>query len=244
MPRPLRSDAAALRELTHRRSLDQLWHFTPLVNLPCVLHHDALFSIDALESRGLHVPQRDSWEADKEKGVGNAVKLSLMPYWKMLGRCMCEGVPHVLMRFPIDPIAFWEDTLFGDRNVWDNDWDNWNPDSSLEFITERIFIRHGEYKADSPPEIYVKEKLELKGQVQTIFAYLPNETRLLEACLRRLGISLPCRLYTAGEKGRPFPSTTHEEYVRSTEEKMTKIVNYLESVTIDSLNRGVEFKDD
>ena len=122
--------------------------------------------------------------------------------------------------------------------------DGWEPGSSLDFIKERVFVRHGEYYAGSPPEIYITELLELNGLVQTIITYLPNETRLLEKCLERLRISLPRRLYTAGEKQRPFPNNIHEKYIQSVSPRMDKIESYFERVTIDSLKRGVEFYDD
>lgn len=39
---------------------------------------------------GLRVPSRESREADIQKGVGDAVKISLLRYWRMLGTSLSE----------------------------------------------------------------------------------------------------------------------------------------------------------
>lgn len=187
------------------------------------------------------MPPRDSWEDDKARGVGNVVKLSSMPYWLMLGRYMREGIPHVFMRFPMDPIVLWQDASFGDRNIWE---DGWTRGTTLEFARERAFVRKPQWSGNSPPEFYIQDGLDLDDNVVAMYTYMPDETRMLETCLHRLGIAVPSRLMTAGERNHPFPGSCHDDYVNRRMARLARIQEYFDSVTVESLDRGVELSND
>ncbi len=188
--------------------------------------------------RGLNVPPRPSRDDDIRKGVGNAVKTSTMPYWKMLTLEMARGVPHVFFRLTTEPV-YWEDTSFGDRNVWEN---GWTRGSSFEFARDRVFVRRENFMGSSPPEIYVEKELPLMGSVRSIHPYLLDEREILERCLGRLGIAPPVRLVTAGPRARPFPDRCHDEYMANRDVHFPRVKKYFETVTTDSLRRGVEIE--
>lgn len=217
--------------------MTELWHFTPLSHVPCILFHEVVISIEELDRRRLRVPGRESKQDDIQKGVGNVVKTSSQAYWAMLSGEMRAGVPHVLIRYSADPVL-WADTTFGDRNVWEN---GWTRGDSYEFAEQRVFVRKGQYAGQSPPEIYIERELPLSPYAKSVYAYLRDETSLLEGCLQRLGITCPVRLMTAGEKRQPFPDHCHDDYMRNREDHLGRIGQYLTTVTIDSLQRGVEF---
>ena len=215
-----------------------LWHFTPLSHVPCILFHGALFSIEEMDRRKLTAPGRESRDDDIQRGVGNVVKTSTMPYWDMLSKEMRKGIPHVLIRYPADPVL-WAGTSFGDRNVWENDW---TLNDSYEFAEQHVFVRKKQHAGNSPPEIYIEQELPLVGLAKSLYTYLMDETRLLEGCLERLEIVCPAgvRMMTAGEKGWPFPDYCHDDYMRNREGYLGRVEQYFGSLTINSLRRGVE----
>lgn len=92
----------------------------------------------------------------------------------------------------------------------------------------------------SPPEIYIEKELPLRGFVRSIHPYLLDEREILEGCLGRLGIAPPVRLVTAGPRARPFPDRCHDEYMANRDAHFHRVKNYFETVTMDSLRRGVE----
>ncbi len=234
--RPAREDADHFERLLNQRRMTDLWHFTPLCNVPCIFFHGALFGIEELDRRGLIVPGRESREDDISKGVGNVVKTSTIPYWNMLGKDMRDGIPHVLIRYATDPIL-WADTTFGDRNVWENGWVQGN---SYEFAEQYVFVRSGQYAGSSPPEIYIERELPLGQLTKSLYTYLGDETRLLEGCLNRLSIACPVRVLTAGERSWPFPDRCHDDYIRFREGRLARVEEYFGALTIESLGRGVE----
>jgi len=234
--RPLRADADRFKRLLERQKITDLWHFTPLCHLPCILYHGALFSIEELDRRGLRVPARESREDDIRKGVGDFVKTSTSPYWHMLSRVMRKGEPHVLIRLSTIPVL-WAGTSFGDRNIWDNDWQQ---DSKYEFAEARVFVRREQFAGSSPPEIYVERTLPLPGVAEAIYTYLREETQVLESCLGRLRIAPPVRIMTAGEKNRPFPNFCHDDYIQNRAMHIERVRDYFATVASDSLRRGVE----
>ena len=235
--RPLREDVDRFRQLLDQENITDLWHFTPLSHVPCILAHGAIFSIEELARRGLNVPPRSSRDDDIRKGVGNVVKTSTMPYWKMLTLEMGRGVPHVFFRLSTEPVL-WEDTSFGDRNVWENPWTR---DRSYDFARDRIFVRRN-FVGSSPPEIYIETELPLAGLVRSIYPYLLDEREVLERCLCRLGIVPPVKPVTAGPRARPFPDRCHDEYVANRNAHFQRLQGYFETVTLESLHRGVEIE--
>lgn len=236
--RASRADADRFRRLMEKQRMTELWHFTPLSYMPCILLHGSLFSIEELDRRGLEVPGRESREDDIRKGAGNVVKTSTQPYWHMLSGQMRNGVPHVLIRFSADPVL-WIDTTFGDRNIWEN---GWMRGGTYEFAEQYVFIRKGQYVGGSPPEVYIERELPLAGLARSIYTYLLDETRLLEKCLTRLGIDSPVKLMTAGVRNSPFPDRCHDDYMQNREESFRKTQEYFGTVTIESLHRGVEIE--
>jgi len=218
--------------------MTDLWHFAPLSHAPSILFHRAVYSIEELERRGLRVIDRASREDDIRRGVGNVVKVSTQPYWHMLSRLMRDGIPHILVRFSADPVL-WADTTFGDRNVWEN---GWNHGDSYEFAEQRVFVRKGQYAGTSPPEIYVERELPLTPHAKSLYTYLRDETEPLERLMARLGIGTPIRPVTAGPKARPFPDHCHDDYTSNRAEHLEKVRRYFDSLTLQSLQRGVEIE--
>jgi hypothetical protein len=233
--RPLRRDADLFRQLLDRQKMPDLWHFTPLSCVPCILLHGAVFSIEEADRRRVKVPTRASREDDVRRGIGDVVKVSTRPYWKMLSLVMRQGIPNVLMRFSNTPVL-WAGTSFGDRNAWEN---GWRRDDSYEFAERFVFTRPP-YAGGSPPEVYVERELPLTEAV-AIHGYLGDETRSLEDCLKRLGLASPVRIMTARQN---FPDSCRADYMSNRGSHIEKVNTYFDRVSIESLGRGVEIDDD
>jgi hypothetical protein len=72
-----------------------------------MLYHGKLLSIARQAELGLVVPQRESRDDDiRRNGVGDAVKISILPYWRMLGTLLRRGNPEVLLELTTDPILW------------------------------------------------------------------------------------------------------------------------------------------
>jgi hypothetical protein len=235
MPKRFREDVEKWRQMLRFRNVQRTWHFAPLVCVPCILFHGAILSIEKQDELGLTVPQRESRDADIAKGVGGVVKLSRLPYWKMLAKGMRTGKPEAILELTIDPII-WEGTYFGNANVWEI---GWKTGESLEFASEKVFVSPSKWECASPPEIYVPEDLPLKGTLIKIYTVLEEERRELSDCLHRLEITGGVDVFAAGFSA-PYPDTCRDEYLKNQPEQFKPLREYLRSVSEDSLKRGIE----
>jgi hypothetical protein len=239
--RALRPDQARFRALLQERQFRSLWHFTRLASVPCILFHGTIYSIQQLEARGLYVPARESRQADIDKGVGDYVKISTMPYWDMLSRLLRDGKPHVFIEFTTDPVLF-EDTRFGDRNVWDNGWQNGD---TFEFARDNVLVRRNkrDWVASSPPEIYVRTELPINPYARRILTYTREDYNLVNECLRRLAIQGD-RMMVIHGPSYPFPDSCHAAHLSARGPQAGRLQTYFNTLTINSLRRGVEIDDD
>jgi hypothetical protein len=235
--RPQRADHARFQALLDEKQFHRLWHFTRLASVPCILFHGAIYSIERLEALNLQVPPRESRQDDINKGVGNYVKVSTMPYWDMLSRLLRTGEPHVFIEFDTQPALF-ADTRFGDRNVWDN---GWQSGDTFEFARDHVLLRRNksEWVASSPPEIYIREELPLEPYAHRILTYTREDFTLVIACLERLNIQGAERLVIHGPNS-PFPGFCHGAHVDARAPHVARLQTYFDDLAIDSLNRGVE----
>lgn len=236
MPKNLRDDADRWRELLRARRVSHLWHFTPLACVPCILHHGAVLSIQELERRGLVVPQRASRDDDIANGVGDVVKLSVLPYWKMLGASMRQGVPEAMLEFSIEPVL-WSDTTFGNSNVWEA---CWVTAGTFEFAVEKVFVRQSQWDGQSPPEIYVANNLPLAGVLMKIHTVLDEERASLKACLDRLGYA-HFDIFAAGFSP-PFPSAAREDYLKHQPNVFKRVSDFLAKIDAKDLSKGVNLE--
>ena len=235
----LRPDWRQFKQLLRERGFRELWHFTPLQCVPCILNCGALLSIEQLEQQDLKFPRRASYNDDINAGVKDAVKLSTKPYWKMLSDALRKGEPQALLRFTCTPV-YWDGTFFGDRNVWENDW---TKDDTIDFARERVFVAREEYYSNSPPEIYVPESLPLESPLGVICTYTEEERQMLSGCLERLDLGKNVRIFSAGHGyGSPFPNDCKQMYDGNGGSVIGLIRTYFERVTLESLSHGVELE--
>lgn len=233
----LRPDWRQFEQLLRERGFRELWHFTPLQCVPCILNCRVLLSIEQLEQQGLKFPCRASYDDDIKAGVKDAVKFSTKPYWKMLSDVLRRGKPQALLRFACTPI-YWDGTFFGDRNVWEFGWRKGN---SFDFAREHVFVARDKYCAGSPPEIYVPESSPLEGQLGVICTYTEEERQMLSGCLERLDLGKNVRIFSAGHGyGSPFPNDCKQMYDDNRGSFIGLIRTYFERVTLESLSHGVE----
>ena len=182
------------------------------------------------------VPQRASREDDIARGVGDVVKLSVLPYWKMLGTSLRQGTPEAMLEFSVDP-AFWADTTFGNSNVWEGCWET---GSNYEFAAGKVFVPRSQWDGQSPPEIYVANHLPINGILRKVHTVLEEERVQLKSCLDRLGCA-QVDIFTAGFSF-PFPGAAREDYLKHQPKKFSKVSEFLRSVTAKELEKGVSFE--
>lgn len=235
MPRP-RQDIDRWRALVESRHVRKTWHFCPLVCVPCILHQGRLLSITQQDGLGLGIPQRGSRDDDIRKGVGDAVKLSILPYWRMLGTFLRQGKPEVMLEFTTEPV-YWEETFFGNCNVWENVWVFGN---TYEFAAAKVFVPPQQWDAGSPPEIYVPQELPLRNTLVKIHTILEEERVELKNSIHRLGFR-DIDVFTAGFSF-PFPDVVRADYLRNRAPLFGDVQRYLRNVTPESLARGVEIE--
>lgn len=231
-----RQDIDRWRALLQTRHVSKTWHFCPLVCVPCILQHGHLLSITQQERLGLAVPQRGSRDDDVRKGVGDAVKISVLPYWKMLGTFLRQGKPEVMLEFTTEPI-YWEETYFGNSNVWENCWVS---GTTYEFAAAKVFAPPRQWDAPSPPEIYIPGQLPLTNILMKIHTILEEERVELKNCMQRLGFR-DFDVFTAGFSF-PFPDVVREAYSKNQPSMFDSVRRYLRNVTLESLARGVELE--
>jgi hypothetical protein len=233
MPKRVRDDEARWRALLRGRSVQRTWHFTPIICVPCILYHGRVLSIRQLERRGLVVPPRASKDDDIRAGVADVVKLSILPYWRMLGSIMRQGNVEVMLEFTVDPVL-WDNTTFGSSNVWETCWER---DESYDFAAEKVFVPRSQWCGTSPPEIYVAQELPIDGCLIKVHTVLEQERVELKNALHRLGIGR-VDVFTAGFSF-PFPSAAREEYLKRQPEVFEKVRQYLRNVSTANLREGV-----
>jgi hypothetical protein len=236
MPKRIREDAERWRNLLAGRGVRRLWHFTPLVCIPCILHHGKILSIEQQERMRLAVPPRASRDDDVRKGVGNDVKLSVMPYWKMLSGLMRNGGVETMLEFRIDPVL-WDDTHFGNSNVWEGCWEK---GSTFDFADTKVFVPRSRWDGGSPPEIYVSAELPIEANLVKVYTVLEQERMELKDALQRLGLQ-GIDVFSAGFS-HPFPDAGREEYLSRHPEVFERVKRYLQRVTRESLDKGVELE--
>lgn len=229
-----RRDIDRWRALVQSRHVSKTWHFCPLACVPCILHHGRVLSIRQQERLGLVVPQRESRDDDIRKGVGDVVKISILPYWRMLSAILRQGKPEVMLEFTTEPI-YWEDTFFGNSNVWEN---CWMSGDTYQFAAEKVFVPRSQWDAPSPPEIYVPRELPIRNTLVKVHTILEEERVELKNCAQRLEFR-EVDVFTAGFSF-PFPNAGRDDYLKNQPAHFQKIRRYLRNVDKQSLSRGVE----
>lgn len=207
-----------------------------MVCVPCILHYGRVFSIEQQARLGLLVPQRGSREDDIRKGVGDVVKISVLPYWKMLSALLRQGNPEVMLEFTNEPI-YWEGTFFGNSNVWEN---AWTPGDTHEFAATKVFVPRSQWDTPSPPEIYVPRELPIADTLLKVHTILEEERVELKNCMQRLGFR-DLDVFTAGFSF-PFPNAGRDDYIKNSPPYFARVRGYLRNVTRESLARGVEIE--
>ena len=137
------------------------------------------------------------------------VKISVLPYWKMLSTLLRQGNPAVMLEFTNEPI-YWDGTFFGNSNVWEN---AWTSGDTHEFNATKVFLPRSQWDTTSPPEIYVPRELPIANTLLKIHTILEEERVELKNCMQRLGFR-GVDVFTAGFSF-PFPSAGRDDYIKS-----------------------------
>ena len=77
MLKNIRGDAERWRALLLSRGIRRLWHFTPLVCVPCILFHRAVLSVSEQDRLKLIVPPRASRDDDVVGRMGRIAFVAL-----------------------------------------------------------------------------------------------------------------------------------------------------------------------
>lgn len=113
----LKSSWTTFQTNVRKRRLRELYHFTPLDNLPSIIATGALLSRRQMDERGIR-SVRNSWgNPEKERTLGaDYICLSITNQWKMLSSVMMK-LPHPPAVLVIAPRVIWyEGTCFSPKN--------------------------------------------------------------------------------------------------------------------------------
>jgi hypothetical protein len=117
-----KSNWTAFQTNLKRRRLNEVYHFTPLENVPGIITAGAVLSRRQMDQRGLE-SVRNTWgSAEKERVLGaDYICLSITNHWPMLAKLMSERSypPAVLV---VEPRVVWyQGTCFSPKNSASNE---------------------------------------------------------------------------------------------------------------------------